>query len=88
MLRRCVFMAGLPRSSQQCGFVSLQVEKPCTTLAEKIVRGAASNVFYAHPSYVMSREKMLYTIWVDNGVFSITSRFLTAFFVVGFFFKA
>lgn len=68
--------------------VSLQSEKPCATLADKIVRGPQKTVFYTHPSYVMSREKMLYTIWMDIGVFANCAYALIAFFGIGYFFKA
>lgn len=68
--------------------VSLQSEKPCATLADKIVRGTPNSVFYAHPSYVMSREKMLYTIWVDIGIFHTCAYAMIPFFAVAYFFKA
>ncbi|EPY37089.1 hypothetical protein STCU_00208 [Strigomonas culicis] len=69
-------------------FVSLQSEKPCATLADKIVRGEKKTVFYNHPSYVMAREKMLYTIWVDIGVFATCSYIFIPFFAIAYFFKA
>ncbi|ESL11682.1 hypothetical protein TRSC58_00561 [Trypanosoma rangeli SC58] len=69
-------------------FTSLQVEKPCATLADKIVRGRESTVFYRHPVYVMSREKMLSTAWVDSGIFSISWKVLLPYFAVAYFFKA
>lgn len=72
----------------QCRRVSLQSEKPCDSLADKIVRGPLPTTYYAHPSYVMAREKMLYTIWVDNGVFAVTWFIFIPFFAVGCFFKA
>ncbi|EAN92658.1 succinate dehydrogenase subunit [Trypanosoma cruzi] len=69
-------------------FTSLQVEKPCATLAEKIVRGKECTVFYRHPVYVMSREKMLNTIWIDCGIFSLSWKALLPYFVLACFFKA
>lgn len=68
--------------------ITLQSEKPHDTLAEKIVRGPLKTVFYRHPSYVMAREKMLYTVWVDIGVFASCAYFMIPFFVVAYFFKA
>ncbi|CAD2219854.1 hypothetical protein AGDE_00992 [Angomonas deanei] len=66
----------------------LQSEKPYASLADKIVRGELKKTFYSHPSYVMSREKMLYTIWVDIGVFTTCAYIIFPFFIVAYFFKA
>ncbi|KAH9597020.1 hypothetical protein LSM04_000156 [Trypanosoma melophagium] len=73
---------------QSRNYTLLKVEKPCATLADKIVRGKEPTVFYTHPCYVMSREKMLYTIWVDSGIFSISWKVMTPFFATAYFFKA
>ncbi|KPI83525.1 hypothetical protein ABL78_7441 [Leptomonas seymouri] len=67
---------------------SLQSEKPCASLADKIVRGKMKTTFYTHPSYVMSRDKMLDTIWVDIGVFHTCAYVLFPFFIIAYFFKA
>lgn len=75
-------------SANQCRCVSLQSEKPCATLADKILRRGKPSIFYTHPSYVMAREKMLYTIWVDNGIFAVSSVFFIPYFAVAYFFKA
>lgn len=67
---------------------SLQSEKPCASLADKIVRGPQKSVFYTHPSYVMSRDKMLHTLWVDIGIFHTCAYVLFPFFFIAYFFKA
>jgi hypothetical protein len=67
---------------------SLQSEKPCASLADKIVRGRITTTYYTHPSYVMSRDKMLHTIWVDIGVFNTCAYVLFPFFIIAYFFKA
>ncbi|KAG5477786.1 hypothetical protein LSCM1_05085 [Leishmania martiniquensis] len=68
--------------------VSLQSEKPCASLADKIVRGPRKSVYYTHPSYVMSRDKMLHTIWVDIGIFHTCAYALFPYFFIAYFFKA
>lgn len=72
--------------SRRC--VQLQCEKPYEALADKIVRTKPNTIYYTHPSYVMAREKMLYTLWVDTGVFATTIYFLIPYFGLAFFFKA
>ncbi|GET88975.1 hypothetical protein, conserved [Leishmania tarentolae] len=67
---------------------SLQSEKPCASLADKIVRGPPKSVYYTHPRYVMSRDKMLHTIWVDIGIFQTCAYALFPFFSAAYFFKA
>ncbi|CAJ1026783.1 hypothetical protein Q4I32_004351 [Leishmania shawi] len=67
---------------------SLQSETPCARLADKIVRGPLKSVYYTHPSYVMSRDKMLHTIWVDLGIFHTCAYVLFPFFFIANFFKA
>ncbi|KAG5503475.1 hypothetical protein JKF63_05614 [Porcisia hertigi] len=67
---------------------SLQSERPCSSLADKIVRGPPKTVYYKHPSYVMSRDKMLHTIWVDIGIFHTCAYVLFPFFFIAYFFKA
>ncbi|AAZ13453.1 uncharacterized protein TEOVI_000820700 [Trypanosoma equiperdum] len=88
MIRSLGYRLSNPVVTRYARSISLQVEKSCATLADKIVRGRATNVFYTHPSYVMAREKMLYTLWVDSGVFLLSLRAMLPFFCVALFFKA
>lgn len=60
----------------------LQSEKPCTKLADKIVRDARPKTFYKHASYVFVREKMLSTLWRDAGLFQISMMVLVPFYAV------
>eukprot|EP00796_Vickermania_ingenoplastis_P011307 gene11307-7839_t len=69
-------------------FVSLQSHKPCATLPDKIRRGAMQTSFYAHPTYIYAREKMLSTVWVDIGVATLSYYFLIPFFAVAMYFRA
>ncbi|KAG5478025.1 hypothetical protein LSCM4_05423 [Leishmania orientalis] len=82
--------AGTAKTStwMQLRAASLQSEKPCASLADKIVRGPPKSVYYTHPSYVMSRDKMLHTIWVDIGIFHTCAYVMFPFFFIAYFFKA
>ncbi|CCW65969.1 unnamed protein product [Phytomonas sp. Hart1] len=90
MLRHVKMPVGIPLRHMfvQKRTAMLQSEKPCAILADKIVRGTMQNTFYNHPSYVMAREKMYYTIWVDIGIFSISFYALISYFTLAYFFKA
>ncbi|CCW62596.1 unnamed protein product [Phytomonas sp. EM1] len=90
MLRHAKLSARIPFRHMfvQKRTAMLQSEKPCAILADKIVRGEHKSVFYTHPSYVMTREKMYYTIWVDIGIFSLSFYALMSYFALAYFFKA
>ncbi len=69
-------------------YVQLQSETYCPHLSDKIVRKAPAEAYYPHPCWVMSREKMLNTVWVDQGIFKTSVNVLLPFFAVAMFFKA
>jgi hypothetical protein len=75
-------------SAQRRSFAVLQSEKPCAKLADKIARNPLPTVYYKHPSYIMAREKMLATLWIDAGVFKYSVNALLPFFAVAYFLKA
>ena len=88
MLRRVMNSSSAATSVQRRLYVQLQSETYCERLSDKIVRGAPAENYYAHPCWVMSREKMLNTIWVDQGIFKQSVNLLVPFFAVALFFKA
>jgi hypothetical protein len=86
MLRR--FSSQMSSTGSVRHYVQLQSESYCKHLSEKIVRKSPASAFYNHPCWVMSREKMLNTIWVDQGIFLTSVKFLVPFFAIATFFKA
>ena len=71
---------------QTRSFVQRQSEQRVEAFADKIVRDASPTDHYVHPSYVMAREKMLSTIWRDNGLFKNSIYVMAPFFtVVGYY---
>jgi hypothetical protein len=75
-------------SVQRRAYVELQSHVQNAKLSDKIVRGPIAKTFYKHPTFVMSREKMLSTIWVDIGVFKYSVNVLVPFFSLAYFVKA
>lgn len=83
MLRNVSTMAVQRRT-----YAQLQSHVENAKLSDKIVRGPVAQTFFKHPTFVMSREKMLSTIWVDIGVFKYSVNVLVPFFAVALFVKA
>lgn len=76
------------RRTQPFAYTALQSHKPTATLGDKIVRTNRAAEFFEHPTYVMSREKFLFTLWVDEAFASVAMKFAVPVLAVGAFFKA
>lgn len=81
-------MLRAPLLVQRRAFAVIQSEKPCAKLSDKLVRNPLPTSYYKHPSYIMAREKMLATLWIDAGIFKYSIHALLPFFIVAMFFKA
>lgn len=68
-------------------FVQLQSEKYVERIGDKVVRSPVASEFYPHPKYVQARDKMLYTIWRDNGIFYHSLWVLGPFLTAAWYFK-
>lgn len=87
MLRKVSTSTPFVTVQQRC-YSQLQSHVENAKLSDKIVRGPMAQVFYKHPTYIMSREKLLNTIWMDIGVFKYSVNVLVPFFAVAYFVKA
>ena len=76
------------RRSQPFAYTALQSHKPTATLGDKIVRTSRLSEYFKHPTYVMSREKYLFTLWIDETFASYAMKFAVPVLAVGAFFKA
>lgn len=78
----------LLRFSGPVRFISLQSQKPCGTLPDKIVRGPQALEAFPHPKYIMAKEKKYSTVWMDIGVSHLSYFLLCPFFALALFCKA
>jgi hypothetical protein len=77
-------------STQVARFVKLQSYLPQPNIRDKIVRSSAPTQWswYSHPTYVLTREKILNTLWKDGVMYELTAKPLAAGLVLAFLLKA
>ena len=67
---------------------ALQSEHAQRHWSNKVVRKAAPTKFFAHPMYVMAREKLLSKMWREHVLFGANAWYSMSFFAVAFALKA
>jgi hypothetical protein len=67
---------------------ALRSEVPVGHFSHKVVRTPQPTAFFAHPTYVLSREKLLSNMWKEHGVFKYSVHVLVPFGVLATAFKA
>ncbi len=88
MLTRRVFSVQQSSTSSSLLFVArrfhtaLQSEKPQPHWSTKVLRKEAPKKFFAHPMYVMAREKLLSKMWREHALFGANVYYAIGFFGV------
>jgi hypothetical protein len=80
--------APLLATARRFGHAALQSEKPQAHWSFKVLRQAAPTKFFAHPSYVMAREKILSKMWREHVLLGANFYYTTAFLCIAFALKA
>jgi hypothetical protein len=73
---------------KQNAHVALASQNAQVHWSHKIIRKPLATKFFAHPTYVMAREKLLSRMWREHVLFGATVWPMLAFFGVANFFKA
>ena len=74
--------------NRQLSQVAMRSHEAQPHWSTKVVRQAAPKKFFAHPTYVMAREKLLSKMWREHVLFGSNVYMTIGFFSAVFFCKA